>query len=215
MKINARYLSLSCCLILLILIGCKSKLIQLWNEKDFSGWKLIVADNEMDGNNVWSIRNEVIYCKGIPKGYMRTESEYSNYILHIDWRWVEKEGNSGVLLHIQEPDQVWPFCFECQLKSGKAGDFVLIGEGSIDVDGQKYINSKKFLVIPKRQESNENSIGKWNSYKIVCKNDKITCYVNGVLQNKGTHASRSGGKIGLQSEGAPIEFRNIRLELLN
>jgi hypothetical protein len=34
------------------------------------------------------------------------------------------------------------------------------------------------------------------------------------LQNAGTGASMSSGPIALQSEGAPIEFRNIVLEKL-
>jgi len=146
---------------------------------------------------------------------MRTESDYSNYILYLEWRWVENESNSGVLLHALEPDQVWPRCIECQLKSGNAGDFVLIGAANITVDGEKYTNTERFLVIPKKQESTEKPIGEWNSYKIICRDDEITCYVNGVLQNKGTQASLTKGKICIQSEGAPVEFRNIRLKLLD
>ncbi|MBT4483363.1 MAG: DUF1080 domain-containing protein [Candidatus Latescibacteria bacterium] len=210
-----RYLAISFSLILLVLCSCKSKTIQLWNGKDFNGWKFFVADSKIDVNKVWSIKNGVIHCKGVPNGYMRTESDYSNYILYLEWRWVENESNSGILLHAQEPDLVWPRCIECQLKSGNAGDFVLIGAGTITVDGEKYTNTERFLAIPKKQESTEKQIGKWNSYKIICRDDEITCYVNNVLQNRGTQTSLTKGKICIQSEGAPIEFRNIRLELFD
>ena len=198
-----------------IIFNCNQpKKIQLWNGMDFSQWELFLPTDTVDVKDVWSVKDGVIHCKGVPNGYMRTKSEYSNYTLHLDWRWVETGSNSGVLLHSQEPDQVWPNCIECQLKSGKAGDFVLIGEGNITVNDEKYRNTERFLVIPKNGESSEKPIGEWNSYKIICSEDKITCYVNGVLQNEGTQASLSKGKIGLQSEGAPIEFRDIRLELL-
>jgi hypothetical protein len=90
-----------------------------------------------------------------------------------------------------------------------------MGSGSITVDGEPYNNTRQFLSIRKKEESSENPIGEWNSYRIICENDKITCYVNDVLQNEGTATSISRGKIGLQSEGGPIEFRNIRLEPLN
>ena len=209
------YLAISCSLILLVLTGCASKTIQLWNGRDFNGWKMVVEDDKVDVRDVWSVKNGVIHCKGIPNGYMRTESDYSNYILYLEWRWVEKESNSGVLLHAQEPDQIWPRCIESQLKSGDAGDFVIIGMGNITVDEEKYTNTERFLVIHKKQESTENPIGEWNSYKIICKDDEITCYVNGVLQNNGTQASLTKGKICIQSEGAPVEFRNIRLKLLD
>jgi hypothetical protein len=98
--------------------------------------------------------------------------------------------------------------------AGNAGDLVLIGAKSITVNDSLYTNTGRFLVIPKREESNEQVVGQWNSYKIICKGDAINCYVNGVLQNEGTKASLNGGKIGLQSEGTAIEFRNIQLEML-
>ena len=214
MKRLVNYLAISCILIVLVQFNCQPETISLWNGKDFSGWEFFVADDEVDVDTVWTIQNGVIHCTGVPNGYMRTESDYGNYVLYLEWRWVDKEGNSGVLVHAQEPDQVWPVCIECQLQSGNAGDFVLIGQGTITVDGEKLTNTDRYLVIPKKQESNEKAIGEWNSYKITCKEDEITCYVNGVLQNKGTQASLTNGKICFQSEGAAIEFRNIRLELL-
>lgn len=214
MKRLVNYLAISCILIVLVQFNCQPETISLWNGKDFSGWEFFVADDEVDVNTVWTIQNGVIHCSGVPNGYMRTESDYGNYVLYLEWRWVDKEGNSGVLLHAQEPDQVWPVCIECQLQSGNAGDFVLIGQGTITVDDEKFTNTDRYLLIPKKQESNEKAIGEWNSYKITCKEDEITCYVNGVLQNKGTQASLTNGKICFQSEDAAIEFRNIRLELL-
>jgi hypothetical protein len=202
------------CLFLLILSSCGSNKISLWNGKDFSGWTFSAADGEIKADEIWSIKNGVIHCTGIPNGYMQTESEFENYILYVEWRWVEKEGNSGVFLHTQESGIVWPNCIECQLKSGNAGDFVLIGKGSITVNGKSYINEEGFKGVRKMQESSEKPGGEWNSYKIICDEDKITCYVNDVLQNEGINASLTKGKICLQSEGAPVEFRNIYLELL-
>ncbi|MFC1569793.1 DUF1080 domain-containing protein [bacterium] len=207
-------LTIGCILLLFILSNCSSDKISLWNGTDFSGWKIVTADDSVDVNTVWSIKNGVILCKGVPNGYMRTESEYSNYILHLNWRWVEKESNSGVFLHAQKPDQVWPKCIECQLHAGDAGDFILIGKGSITVDEMKHENTESYLMISKMQESSEKPAGEWNTYKIICEANKITCYVNGVLQNKGSQASLDKGHIAIQSEGAPIEFKNIYLELL-
>jgi hypothetical protein len=69
--------------------------------------------------------------------------------------------------------------------------------------------------LPKKAQSSEKAPGKWNAYDIICRGDTITCYVNGVLQNSGTNASDTSGKICLQSEGSPIEFRNIYIEDLD
>ncbi|MCP4726003.1 MAG: DUF1080 domain-containing protein [bacterium] len=186
----------------------------LWNGEDFTGWEFVFTNANVQADTVWTVQDGVIRCNGIPNGYMRTVSEYENYVLHVDWRWVEREGNSGVLLHAQPPDNVWPVCIECQLKSGSAGDFVLMRSGLITVNGTEYNNPDGFEMIRKKADGVENPIGEWNNYQIICKDDEITCFVNGVLQNKGTGSALTKGKICFQSEGAPIEFRDIRLELI-
>ncbi len=185
----------------------------LWNGKDFAGWELFIPDENVNVDDVWSVKDGVVHCKGVPNGYMRTKAEYADYRLHLEWRWPENPTNSGVLLHACGPDQVWPLTIECQLMSGKAGDFVLINGPGITVDGQdKQNKDKQFVVAAKKQPSSEKPAGQWNSYDIHCEGDKITCYVNDVLQNEGTAATITSGWICLQSEGSPIEFRNIYIE---
>jgi hypothetical protein len=197
--------------------GCASqKRIALWNGKDFTGWGLFVPDRNVDVHWVWSVKDGVIHCKGQPDGYIRTQVDYSDYKLHLEWRWVEQPTNSGVLLHASGPDKVWPRCIEAQLKSGNAGDFVLIGGTGINVGG-RFIQdvSEQYVIVPKKQQSSEKAPGRWNTYDIICRGDTILNYVNGVLQNKGTNATETSGKICLQSEGSPIEFRNIYIESLD
>jgi len=186
--------------------------VVLWNGTDFTGWHRYVADPTVDVNNVWRIQSHMIRCSGKPDGYLRTENKYKNYRLHVEWRWPEQVANSGVLLHMDEPDQLWPTCVECQLKATRAGDFVLMNGAGLTVGG---INgqdaTKQFVAIAKMAAVSEKPAGQWNIYEIVCKRGTIRCYVNGVLQNAGTKAKPSSGWIGLQSEGGPIEFRNIYL----
>jgi hypothetical protein len=184
-----------------------SERIDLWNGVDFSGWELFIPDSTMDVNQVWQVRDGVIHCSGVPNGYMRTRDDYADYKLTLEWRWPEEPGNSGVLLHISLPDVVWPKCIEAQLMSGNAGDFFLIGGTSLNEQIDK--TSRR---IQKKQDSSENTPGEWNKYEITCTGDLIRLYVNGVLQNEGSGASVQQGKIGFQSEGKPIQFRNIRLE---
>ena len=50
--------------------------------------------------------------------------------------------------------------------------------------------------------------------QVVVKGNTVDVYVNGVLQNKGTDAYTDAGQICLQSEGGPIEFRNVIIEPL-
>lgn len=211
----SRFAVLMCGVMVIILCGCGQKPVQLFNGSDLKGWKFALVDSDVNPSDVWSVNNGVIHCKGVPNGYMYTATAYADYTLTLEWRWAGEAGNSGVLLHAQEPGEVWPKCIECQLKSGNAGDFVLMGPSKITVNGKNYVNTERFLGIPKKAASSEKTVGEWNRYKIICRGDEITCYVNDVLQNVGTQASFSKGSICLQSEGAPIQFRNIRIEPLD
>lgn len=191
--------------------GCSQK-TQLFNGKDLSGWKLHVDDESIDVNDIWSVKDGVVHCKGKPNGYMRTIETYSNYKLHVEWRWTAQPTNSGVLLHSSGEDKVWPRCIEAQLKTGNAGDFVLIGHTGVTVDGKEYQDDDKmYVVAPKKLDSTENEPGEWNEYDIICDGAAITLYVNGKLQNNAVKATDTKGWICLQSEGSPIQFRNIYL----
>ena len=62
-----------------------------------------------------------------------------------------------------------------------------------------------------RPAANENPIGEWNKAELVCSGDTAEFYFNGKLVNRLTRLSPSRGKIQLQSEGSPIEFRRIAI----
>jgi hypothetical protein len=191
--------------------GCQSgETVRLFNGKSLKGWTVYPAD----ANETWSVKEGLLCATGQPNGYVRTVEGYGDYHLHVEWRWAAEPGNSGVLLHMQGEDEVWPQTIECQLAAGSAGDFWLIGDVQVTVEGERYDGSEGPVNVPKMEESSEKAAGEWNRYDIFCRDDTIKCLVNGVVQNAGRDLSVSEGKICLQSEGAPIEFRNILLERL-
>ncbi|MBC8218556.1 MAG: DUF1080 domain-containing protein [Planctomycetes bacterium] len=189
----------------------------LFNGKDLDGWVRFTPGDKPDAqkkwtvDKVWSVRDGVIRCEGVPNGYIRTTESYANYKLHVEWRWPGKPTNSGVLLHRNGIDNVWPKCVEAQLQHENAGDFWLLSHSMIKADG-KQIGPKQYANAKKKNPSNEKPPGQWNSYDIVCDGKTVTLFVNELVQNKGTDANPSHGPICLQSEGSPIEFRNIYLE---
>ena len=190
----------------------KSKTM-LWNGKDFAGWKLFVPDPSHDVAKTWSVKEGILRCEGRPAGYMRTEKDYASYLIHVEWRWPEKGGNNGVLGHMSGQDSVWPKSLECQLFAGNAGDFFEIGgiEFSEHAKKDRRVQGRR---VAKLKDSSEKPLGQWNNYDIICKDDWVVVLVNGVLQNMATKCSVTSGKICLQSEGTPIEYRNIYIEPL-
>jgi hypothetical protein len=187
--------------------------IVLWNGKDFTGWKRFLRDASANVDQTWSIENGLLCCTGKPAGYIRTETPYADYHLCVQWRWPAKPGNNGVLVHMSGQDMVWPHSLECQLASGNAGDFWVIeglefaehAQGGARVKGRRTV---------KLHDSSEKPPGEWNQYDIICKDDWVVVLVNGVLQNVATKCSDRGGRICLQSEGAPIEYRAAWIEPL-
>jgi hypothetical protein len=192
----------------------------LFNGENLDGWIRFSPDDKTDEDGkwtvdkVWSVRDGVIHCEGEPSGYIRTVESYANYKLHLEWRWIDKPTNSGVLLHKAGIDRVWPTCVEAQLMHENAGDFWLLTHSTIVVDG-KQVGPGAYANAKKKHPSNEKPVGQWNTYDIVCDGGAVKLTVNGLLQNDGTDANPSSGPICLQSEGSPIEFRNIYLEPLD
>ena len=187
--------------------------IVLWNGKDFTGWTRFLRDASQNVEDTWSVENGLLKCTGRPAGYMRTNTPYADYHLRVQWRWSAKPGNNGVLVHMSGEDKVWPRSLECQLASGNAGDFWVIDglEFAEHAKGGSRVRGRR---TAKLHESSEKPPGEWNQYDIICKDDWVVVMVNGVLQNVATKCSDKSGKICLQSEGAPIEYRNMSIEPL-
>jgi hypothetical protein len=200
----------------LTLAGCTQP-VALFNGEDLNGWTTFLADETVDPAKVWSVSDGVLRCEGQPNGYIRTVGTYSDYTLRLEWRWPETPSNSGVLLHTVGENKIWPQCIEAQLKHLSAGDLVTIQPGStVTVNDVVYQpEGSIFRIIPKRLPTSEKLAGNWNRYTIVCKGDTINLYVNGVHQHSAVNVSPAAGAICLQSEGSPIEFRNIVLTPLN
>jgi len=180
----------------------------LFNGRDLEGWHIYCQDSSANAKSVWKVRNGEILCSGKPTGFLRTKEQYGDYKLTLEWKWPERDGNSGVLLRMSDEEKVWPLCMEAQLMHSHAGD--LIGMGC-NFNENKAKKGGPISYTPRMNESNEKERGGWNRYEIICKGDTIEATVNGRLQNRATGVSLRRGYIGLQSEGVPIMFRNIKL----
>lgn len=198
----------------LAISGFSQKKESLFNGKNLKGWIIYVKDPTIKPENYFYVKDGVIETVGVPTGYIRTKKAYSNYRLHVEWRFPEKPVNSGVFIHTNGPDQIWPAHYQCQLKDQNAGDFIVNATGEkATVRGTEYVGTEKVKPIaPKMHESNEKKAGEWNSYDITCKGSTVEIKVNGLLQNKATDCSMTSGYIGLQGEGCKIQFRNIWIE---
>lgn len=212
--------------------------MELFNGRDLAGWVQFAKDGPPPAG-CWTVGDGVIRCVGSPAGYIRTEGRYRDYRLTVEWRWtgpapLDKEGrprnrNSGVILHVQPPDAIWPKGLEAQLMETNAGDIWVIGGvetaehlqlvaravSAAGADEQALRQARGNRRTPKAQPSAEKPVGQWNTYDIECSGDTVILRVNGIEQNRATGVTVGEGHICLQSEGAGIEFRNVTLHPLN
>lgn len=185
-------------------LSCGERQTKLFNGKNLDGWTFHVqADTIAPAGDVFGVQDGVITIAGQPFGYMLTEQSFADYKLHLEWRWPGEPTNSGIFLHAEPIDGVWPRCAEVNLMNGHAGDMIASGGSAFEeLEEGRFLRSTK--------ESAENPAGEWNSADIVCNGNFIQAYINGVLMNE-AHFDRSSGPIALQSEGGPLEIRNVYL----
>jgi hypothetical protein len=183
----------------------------LFNGKNLFGWTYHLDKPGVRGSDVWSIKDGVLRCTGQPAGYLITkQNDFDNYTLTVQWRWPEKGGNNGVLVHVTKPNElgVWPKSLEVQLQSGNAGELWVIGT-------TLQVEHPTTHIDDRRHKNNitgaEKPLGQWNTMEITCRGNEISVSVNGYPVNHATKLSQQRGAIALQSEGTPIEFREVSI----
>lgn len=186
--------------------------VALFNGADTKGWTAFSPETKgqtPESAGTWTVKDGLLICSGSPKGYLRTEATYTNYILRLEWRLnpeTKAAGNSGVLFGITGDDKVWPKCLEAQLMTGSAGDLINLGQYKMTGDPAR----TKGRGTPRAHDA-ERGAGEWNDYEIIVNHGDVVLKVNGEEVNHATGVEEVAGHIGLQSEGTEFQFRNVRL----
>jgi hypothetical protein len=183
----------------------------LYNGRDLTGWRMILGSQKLDekqAQQYWKANGEVLSCVAKVQGYLRTSEDFKNYILTLDYRWPQgsRGGDGGIHLIQTGPDTGYPSCLEVQTHTGNAGDFYTIGGFRVEAGGVLNVGVRSRLA-----DSSEKPIGQWNRIEATVRDGTVSVSVNGVLQNRATKCPQVHGKIALRIEGAPVDFRNIRL----
>lgn len=187
---------------------------QLFNGKDLNGW--VNVNTEED---TWKVQDGMIICSGNPIGVMRTDRQYENFIMEIEWMHMEPGGNSGVFIWSEGAP------FEDKLLTKGMEVQMLELEWATQHDRtDAYVHGELFptmdmTAVPenprgKRSKSIEKRCkgkGQWNKYVIVAVDGNVKLSINGKFVNGIRDSSRKKGYLCLESEGAEIHFRNIRI----
>ncbi len=192
----------------------------LFNGKDLTGWVDVNTSPE-----TWSVRDGMLINTGKPIGVMRSDRQYENFILEIEWRHMEAGGNSGVFLWSDaKPDagNRLPRGMEVQmleldwvnLHKDKQGNPAPIAYVHGELFGAGGMTATPDNPRGNRSKSLENRClgrGEWNKYVVVAVNGTVQLSVNGKFVNSIRDASERKGYLCLEAEGAEIHYRNIRI----
>ena len=157
----------------------------------------------------------MIRCTGFPTGQMRTEQMYQNFLLEVEWRHLKPKGNAGVMVWadgITAPGV--PFCraVEVQVLDGREADWHTSDGDVFPIHGatMKPENGRGGMrAFPTEKRANPSP--EWNQYRVTSIDGAISLSVNGKVVTRGGESSLRKGYICLESEGSPVDFRNIRV----
>jgi len=191
----------------------------LFNGKDLRGWV-----NVNTGPDTWQVKGGLLVCTGKPIGVMRSAKQYENFVLHVEWRHMEPGGNSGVFLWCDAIPG------DNRLPSGLEVQMLELEWPSLNRDATgaprpiAYVHGELFgagmsKAVPdnprgERSMSSENRCkgkGQWNSYDVVAVDGVVKLSVNGKFVNGVSKVVPRKGYLCLESEGAEIHFRNLRI----
>ena len=202
------------------------------------GWRVLGEPDFVDVNgrpDTWSWKDGLLSCTGQPIGVMRTRQKFTNFELVAQWRHLRPGGNSGVFVWVPEealaglkPDALPQYGIEVQAldhgytelyerQSGKKGDWFTTN-GDVFAVGKSKMNpfpptspngSRSF---PRKQLGKGH--GEWNHYYVRGVNGEVRLWVNGEEVSGGNNCEPRTGYLCLESEGSPVEFKNISVREL-
>ena len=187
----------------------------LFNGKDLTGWDQVNCAKE-----TFTVRDGLIFSTGMPSGFLRSDRHYENFILELQWRHLKPRGNAGLFVWsdpLPAPGSPFTRCIEVQILDGRNtenytshGDVFGIQGATMKPDRPHPGGWMRCLPSERRCRPT----GEWNHYRIECRDGVIKLAVNGKVVSGARECNPRKGYVCLESEGSPVEFRNIRIKEL-
>ena len=171
----------------------------------------------------WKVEGNELICSGHPIGVVRSEKRYENFLVHIEWTHMEPGGNSGTFVwsdaepggnrlpngvEVQMLELDW---VKLNTRDGKAPPEAYVSGEIFGVGGVETLPDNPRGTRSKSVEMRCKGKGEWNTYDVVCVDGTIKLSINGKFVNGISQSTQKAGYICLESEGAEIHFRNIRV----
>lgn len=202
------------------------------------GWRALGEDDFAAVNcnpETWTWKAGAVHCTGKPVGVIRTRKLVTNFELVAQWRHLQSGGNSGIFVWAPEaafegikPGKLPRGGIEVQIldhgyaeryeqQHGKKADW-------FTTNGDVFpVGTSKMKPFPPTSRDGSRSfprkalskgVGQWNHYYVRAINGEVRLWVNGEEVSGGAGCQPASGYLCLESEGAPVEFRALRIREL-
>ncbi len=185
----------------------------LFNGKDLTGWVPVNVAPE-----TFTVRDGMIVSTGKPTGVLRTDRQYENFVIELEWRHLQPGGNAGLFVWSDALPAVGvPFTrsFEVQILDGQDGpnytshgDVFGIWGATMTPDRPHPAGWMRCLPSEKRAKPSP----EWNHYRVICQDGAIKLAVNGKEVSGAGFCMPRKGYICLEAEGSECHFRNLRIQ---
>lgn len=187
------------------------------------GWRGLAWYNVNTDRNTWKLEGETLICSGKPIGVVRSQKQYENFMLYVEWKHMEAGGNSGIFVwsnavpgdnrlpggvEVQMLDLEW---VDLNKRDGVRPPIAYVHGELFGVGGVNVVPDNPRGSRSKAIENRCKGKGEWNAYQVICVDGTIKLSVNGKFVNGISKSSIKKGYLCLESEGAEIHFRNLKL----
>lgn len=156
----------------------------------------------------WQVEGTELICTGQGQHeWLRWDQLLGDFILHVEWQVPASLGsgryNGGIGVRLSRYGEIWH-----QAQTTPSGGFLF---------GDTFQNGRIERVNLRQQMSSNRVLpaGNWNVYEIRCQGSQIDLWVNGEVVSRWGNCQVRQGYIGLEAEGSPMRFRNLKLKRLS
>ena len=168
--------------------------VSLFDGKTLDGWRLM--------NDAKFVAEDGVIKLNGGLGWLRSDKEYSDLILRLEFRFMKPKQDGGVFLRSNTAGKPWPSRkYEVQIEN--------------TVRMAKIFGAKHELNL-ELTEKVLKPVGEWNEYEIKLIGSRLEVRLNGKLVSMSdSTGGLTRGYLGLQAEHGFHEYRNFRIRDLS
>ena len=179
---------------------------QLFNGKDLDNWVI-------ENNGQFFVEDGFLKVNR-GSGWLRSEKIYSDFILTMEFRFNEKDANSGIYVRVPTLDTEGKNGYPARYYQVQCRDNDSILNSHLGYLFSKGVPEFDFVSSLERIKKAYKPLEEWHTYEITCDKGKFVVKLNGEILTLALNVTTPEGYIGIQGEFGLLEFRKIELEVL-